>query len=142
MLFGPFSRVLCLRKPDFREEAAYLVVSQGALSGAHNREDELSRLLSVLENMALANSNGADSTANHVTSKPAMDSIHMLSSALNNYVTRKTDSDSEDIEKAIFNREWHFLARVLDRIFLFLYVIVIATSLILLFPKGSSPRTT
>ena len=144
MLFGPFSTMLCLRKPDFREEAAYMIISQGSHPDGHtNREDELSRLLTVLEGMAMAHNNSsngdvtANNTANLISSKPAMDSIRMLSSSLTTYVTRKNDTDSEDLQKAIYNREWHFLARVMDRIFLLIYVIVIAASLILLFPKGT-----
>ena len=54
---------------------------------------------------------------------------------LTDYINMKNQEDALRKEKQAILEEWRYLAAILDRIFLLLYLIVILTSLAFLFPK-------
>jgi hypothetical protein len=59
----------------------------------------------------------------------------MLCHTLNKYIATKGEEEGKEHERRVIREEWRCFAAILDRIFLVTYLIVIVTSLIILFPK-------
>lgn len=109
----------------------------GRLKGNGNvhtleREPEISRLLSYLERLSSA-------TSQHLIDEGRadnnLDHVRRACANLNERLEAVNEEEDREYKVAAIVAEWQFLATVLDRIFLMLYLAVIIGALVLLFPR-------
>ncbi len=115
-------------KPDFCDYTK----GGDAISDIRKVPDaEETRLLDLVSSMELDSVNKTTAQDNDCTrNKPFLD----LCSVLKEYLTHKLKEDLYKWRRKMVELEWTFLARLLDRLFLILYLISIILSLVFLFP--------
>lgn len=97
-------------------------------------DDEKENLLTSLHTVTVLKVNGTNRVANeHVVN--LYQTISMLCHTLNKYIATKSEVEGHEYELLLITEEWRCVAAILDRIFLVTYLIVILTSLVLLFPR-------